>query len=328
MKKYIYIILLFSAMFQYGCQEADPDYISEFIIHPDFEIECIAAEPLVSVPVEMEMDQDGNMWVVELTGYMRDIDGSEENKPDGKIVMLTDQDGDGVMDTRTVILDSLMAPRALCLINDGLLYNDGELLKWSDKSGDESTHIVVDSHYVTGSNIEHQPNGLLYHVDNWIYSARSNTRYRFENNEWVTEITHFRGQWGLASDEIGRLIYNDNSNLIRGDVFLPRMLQNNPHLEINYSVGRRLTDINRVNPLQPTSVNRGYQSGVLDEKGALALRGRIKEVIVLSSGKNIHPDEVERHYEKIGLIKEVAVFAQEPAGRLMLARGSPARGKR
>ncbi len=267
-KRYLYTMISIGILLS-GCKSGDQEFTSEFIIHPGFEIECIASEPLVRVPVEMEMDADGNLWVVELTGYMRDIDGNEENKPDGKVVKLEDLDDDGIMDKRTVILDSLAAPRAICLINNGILYNDGKMLKWSDKDGHPDSHMVIDSHYVTGSNIEHQPNGLYYHIDNWVYSARSNTRYQFRNENWVKEITHFRGQWGISSDEAGRLIYNDNSNLIRGDALLPGMVLNNPYLEVNYSIGRLLTNVNRVIPLQPTSVNRGYQEGVLDEEGKL-----------------------------------------------------------
>ena len=264
------VLIVFSFLtLTMSCNNQSDDFISEFIIQPGFKIQCIASEPLVSVPVEMEMDDEGNLWVVELTGYMRDIDGNEENKPDGKVVMLKDEDKDGIMDKRTVILDSLAAPRAICLVNNGILYNDGKMLKWSDLEGNQESQMVVDSHYVTGSNIEHQPNGLFYHIDNWIYSARCNTRYQYRDGKWVKEITHFRGQWGIASDEFGRLVYNDNSNLIRGDAFLPGLVLNNPHLEINYSVGRLLTHINRVNPIQATSVNRGYQKGVLDEEGKL-----------------------------------------------------------
>ena len=36
--------------------------------------------------------------------------------------------------------------------------------------------------------------------------------------------------------------------------------------------------------------------GLLDRNGYLHLTGRIKEVIVLASGKNIYPEDVERRY--------------------------------
>lgn len=48
--------------------------------------------------------------------------------------------------------------------------------------------------------------------------------------------------------------------------------------------------------------------GFIDKKGYLFLTGRSKEVIVLSSGKNIYPEEIEAHYLKNPYIKEICVF--------------------
>jgi len=50
--------------------------------------------------------------------------------------------------------------------------------------------------------------------------------------------------------------------------------------------------------------DRGY----IDKDGYLFLTGRTKETIVLSSGVNINPEEIEIHYGKIRFIKEICVF--------------------
>ncbi len=47
--------------------------------------------------------------------------------------------------------------------------------------------------------------------------------------------------------------------------------------------------------------------GYMDDEGYLFITGRAKEVIVLSSGKNVYPEDVEREYLKIPLIKEICV---------------------
>jgi long-chain acyl-CoA synthetase len=47
--------------------------------------------------------------------------------------------------------------------------------------------------------------------------------------------------------------------------------------------------------------------GYMDKDGYLFLTGRLKEVIVLSSGKNVYPEDVEKQYLKIPLIKEICV---------------------
>jgi len=47
--------------------------------------------------------------------------------------------------------------------------------------------------------------------------------------------------------------------------------------------------------------------GYFDHAGNLILTGRKKEVIVLSSGKNVYPEEIEAHYQKSPFIKEICV---------------------
>jgi len=51
--------------------------------------------------------------------------------------------------------------------------------------------------------------------------------------------------------------------------------------------------------------------GYFDAGGNLFLTGRKKEVIVLSNGKNVYPEEVEAHYLKSPFIKELAVMGLE-----------------
>jgi long-chain acyl-CoA synthetase len=51
--------------------------------------------------------------------------------------------------------------------------------------------------------------------------------------------------------------------------------------------------------------------GYFDSKGNLFLTGRKKEVIVLSNGKNVYPEEIEAHYLKSPFIKEIAVMGLE-----------------
>lgn len=63
-----------------------------------------------------------------------------------------------------------------------------------------------------------------------------------------------------------------------------------------------------------------FQSGDLgkfDKDGHLYITGRAKDVIVLPSGKNVHPEDLEVHYLKSPLIAEICVIglADESEGR-------------
>ncbi|MCM8795394.1 MAG: AMP-binding protein [Candidatus Omnitrophica bacterium] len=51
--------------------------------------------------------------------------------------------------------------------------------------------------------------------------------------------------------------------------------------------------------------------GYLDKEGYLFLTGRTKEVIILSSGKTIFPEELEEYYQRSPYIKEICILGKE-----------------
>ena len=243
------------------------DALHSFRLEDGFTIQPVAAEPQVVVPVAMTFDRQGRMWVAEMTGYMPDTAGTGEEVPNGKIVILEDTNGDGRADTRTVFLDSLVLPRALAIVGNGLLVAEPPRLWYVEINNDKPGHkTLVDSLYTEGGNVEHQPNGLLRAMDNWIYSAKSSKRYRLENGKWRKEETHFRGQWGITQDSEGRLFYNNNSENLLGDYFSPGLGSNNPNQRRVEGYDENIVPDNRTYPIRPTpGVNRGYMKGVLDD---------------------------------------------------------------
>ncbi len=239
--------------------------LEEYQVEDGFRLEVVAAEPLLESPVAMDFDESGRLWVVELPGYMADIDGTDEDAPSGKIVILSDTDGDGKMDQRKIFLDGLVAPRALLLAYGGLLYASPPNLWFVEISQDQpGNKTLIDSTYVLGGNIEHQPNGLLMNIDNWIYSANSNNRYQKAGNQWLREQTLYRGQWGLSKDFSGRLFYNNNSNILQGDYVLPNSILHNPYQEVEATVRQQIVDDQRIYPRHAPFINRGYVDGELD----------------------------------------------------------------
>lgn len=237
-----------------------------------FEVKLVAAEPLVVAPVAMTFDDQGRSWVAEMDGYMPDTLGTGEEAPVGRIVILDDDNGDGKMDNRTVFLDSLVMPRALCLVGGGLLVAAPPNLWFYDIRDDRPVRkTLVDSTYAEGGNVEHQPNGLLRGLDNWIYSAKYDWRYRRSlDGTWRKEKTHFRGQWGISHDNWGRLYYNDNSSNLSGDYFSPGLGAGNPNQRRVAGYNETIVKDTRVYPIHPTTgVNRGYMDGILDSTGRL-----------------------------------------------------------
>ena len=57
----------------------------------------------------------------------------------------------------------------------------------------------------------------------------------------------------------------------------------------------------------------------IDEEGLLYITGRIKEVIVLSTGENVSPQEIESKFYAVDAIQDCMVFADEENGKEVLA---------
>lgn len=243
------------------------EIIGKMVIEDGFEVKLVAAEPLVSAPVAMQFDDNARMWVVEMVGYMPDTIGTGEDIPNGNVVILDDKNKDGVYDDRKVVIDSLVLPRAICLIENGILVAEPTNLWFYELKNDQVVKkTLVDPKYTEGGNVEHQPNGLLRAMDNWIYNAKSDKRYRRIGGKWVIEHTHFRGQWGICQDNYGRLYYNNNSQNLLGDYFPAGLGAWNKNQRGVAGYNEKSVANNKVYPLHPTpGVNRGYMKNVLDD---------------------------------------------------------------
>ncbi len=181
---------------------------------PGYRLEIVAAEPMIEEPVLIEWDARGRLYVAEMLTYMQDIDGNDELTPRSRVSRLEDTDGDGRMDKRTVFIDQLLLPRMVLALDDEIIVretNTFDLWSYRDTDGDG----VADQKSLwhkggpRGGNLEHQPSGLLWNIDNWIYTTYSRHRYRFTRGIVEREnLSHGSGQWGIAKDDIGKLYYS------------------------------------------------------------------------------------------------------------------------
>src|SRR5262249_7389839 len=86
---------------------------------PGFEVELVAAEPLVQSPIAFAWGADGKLWVVEMGDYPLGVDG--KGKPGGRVKYLEDTKGTGKYDKATVFLDKLPFPTAVMPWKKGVL---------------------------------------------------------------------------------------------------------------------------------------------------------------------------------------------------------------
>ena len=234
-----------------------------------YQIELVASEPLIEDPVALQFDGEGRLWVVEMRGYMQDIDRSGVNDPIGRVSVLEDTNGDGVIDKSTVFLDKLVLPRSVAIHPDGVLIAENKPLWFAqDIDGDlvADQKSLVDPNYAQDS-VEHSSNGLYRAMDNWIYNAKEGHRYHRNGDQWIRDETEARGQWGICQDDFGRLIYNYNHSQLHGDLVPPNTLTRNPNHEPSTGLSVGITSTNAVFPIRPNlASNRGYIPGALDDQ--------------------------------------------------------------
>lgn len=284
------------------------DELLTFQLSPDLQIQLVAAEPMVEDPVVIQFDEDGRLWVVEMRGFMPDIDGNGEGDPTGRISILEDENGDGAMDKSTIYIDSLIMPRSLAVVKGGaLIVEDYKLWMTQDTNGDlvADSKVLVDSTYGGTRLPEHSANGLWRGIDNWYYNARSTWRYKFDGEKIIRDTTEFRGQWGMSHDDQGRLYYNYNWSQLHADLVPPNYLSANKNHTPTSGIDHGLTLDRRVYPIRSNpAVNRGYIPGTLDEQG------RLREFTAACSPYVLRSTALGSEYYS-------NVFVCEPSGNLV-----------
>lgn len=145
-----------------------------------FDMQLIAAEPLVTDPVAITYDEDGRAYVCEMNDYPYTDKArhrhSQENPTDqaiGKVRLLTDTDGDGTFDKATVFADGLSWPTGAACWKGGIFVTatpDVWYLKDTNNDGVADIRQKV----LTGFkklNVQAVMNNPIWGLDHRIYVA-------------------------------------------------------------------------------------------------------------------------------------------------------------
>lgn len=243
--------------------------LSTLRVADGFRVELVACEPMVVAPVAMAFHPDGSLWVVQMPGYMSDIDGSREREPVGSIVRLRDRDGDGRMDERQVVLESLVLPRSIAFHRDGVLVIEPPHLLWvRDADGDgraESTTIVA-SGFAGLDSPEHAGNALTWCHDGSFVPSQHHAGFVPDGSGVVAFATPVEGQWGQAIDDFGRLLVTPNSDPLLIDLVPRWMASRTLGASTIPGVPQRVVEDLRTWPAHLTpGINRAYRAGMLQE---------------------------------------------------------------
>ena len=197
--------------------------IAAMELQPGYALETIVAEPFIAEPVVAVFDGNGRMYVAEMRTYMLDIEGSSKFEKTSRVSRHEDTNGDGQFDKHTVFADNLLLPRIVLPLKDTVVIgetNTLDLYEYRDIDGDgvSDERTLWYEGGPRGGNLEHQPSGLIWAMDNWLYATYNDFRLRYTPTGVIREeIPANRGQWGITQDNSGR-VWNVNAGLEVGPV--------------------------------------------------------------------------------------------------------------
>lgn len=277
---------------------------------PGFRIELVAAEPLVQDPISFAFDERSRLWVLEWPSYnwpLRDVlpGFAAEPAPVSRLVVLTDTDGDGRMDRRSVFAE-MEWPRGIQLVDGGVLvFSLPDVVFLRDMDGDDKadSREVVFGGLPIPVNPHTAPSSPSWTLDNWTYGLQVAERLRFSGGNRVAgPAGRMAGQWGMSHDDYGRLFFSYNQDHIRGSLVPNAYAHRNPNYDALAGVDVRIGQDNDVWPHAITpGVNRRAQ---LHDDGRL-------RVFTANSAPNVYRgDQFPEEYRG-------NVFVGESAGRLI-----------
>ncbi len=273
--------LLCLLIFFLVCCNQDSTLPPGFEVEPGFELQLVASEPLIKDPVDLEFNENGEALVLEMPGYPFEDQQS-------KIILLKDNNHDGVYDDHVVYAENLRLASSIMPYKKGVLVAAPPYLLYVKDTNDDNKADVVDtlmSGFSTG-NLQHNYNGLTYGIDNWIYAVNGGNsgkpywwgdsthvmdlrgqdfRFNLETNV-MERIGESSGGFGLGMDEVGHLYETHNLTHISHLVF-PERYQQDVKLPIESSLSN-ISDheedgLARIYPIgeQESRVNHPEQSG-------------------------------------------------------------------
>src|SRR5688572_20357080 len=258
---------------------APADAVKTFFMPPGYRVEVVASEPLVQDPVAIEWDPQGRLWVVEMPGFVPELQAPEPNlDPVGRVVVLEDTNRDGVMDKRTVFADGLALARSLKVLDRGVLVAEPpNVWLMRDTNGDlrmDTKDLVTNDFGRRDAHPEQNANEFFWALDNRMHSAISETYLRLKQGKFEVLPTLPRGEWGVTQDDAGRIYRNVNESAIHVDFVPTPYFARNPNLLRTRGSYEALRDeanaVNVVWPVRPNpGTNRAYQFGIDRPDGTL-----------------------------------------------------------
>ncbi len=269
-----------------------------FEVLDGFEVELVAAEPLVFDPIAFSFDAQGRLFVIEMRDY-----SEQETERLGSVALLTDRDRDGKYDTRSTFVDRLSWPTAIWPWRDGVLVAEPPRITWyrdtdGDGASDQSELWFEGFHR---NNIQGLANSFRWGVDGYIHGTSSTVgadlaqlmasgpNLTLRGRDFVIDPISKRlepenggGQHGMSFNRWGDKFVTSNSDHLQQVIEMDRWLSQHPTsvslppLRKSIAVDGPQAEVFRISPVEPWRIVRtrlrvsGVAPGIVEGGGRAA----------------------------------------------------------
>ncbi len=224
------------------------DALAKLKVPQGYKIELFATEqefPNLAKPMQMSFDSKGRLWVACMPSYPHYKPG--DTKPNDKIIILEDTNGDNKADKETVFADGLHLPLGFEIAKEGVYVSQGTNLKlFTDTNGDNKADKVEillsgfddhDTHHNSHA-FTVDPSGAIYSGEGVFLHTNVETSYgpvRATNGGFYRYAPQLKklertaqlsipNPWGIAFDDWGQPFFAETSSpdvrwMMPGSVF-------------------------------------------------------------------------------------------------------------
>ncbi len=278
-------------------------------LSPNLRIELVAAEPLVVDPVDMAFDEDGRLYVAEMIDYPFIATPGR-----GRIRILEDADGDGVMDRSEIFADGLSWPTSVAVCNGGVLVAAApSIYFFKDTDGDRKADVKQELFTGFGKqNVQALVNNIKWSIENRYVCASggnggkirsllkpeqaelsmSGRDFAFTPNGDCEALTG-GGQFGNTFDDFGRRFICSNSVQARHVVLEERYLKRNPYLPVASAVASIAADgdagpVFRTSPVEQWRIQRTQMRITGESPGLIEFGGKVAGYFTSATGITVY----------------------------------------
>lgn len=281
-----------------------------FEVAQGFQMQLVAAEPLVYDPIAAQFDELGQLYVCEMRDYpYKPAPGKD---PIGSVRLLRDTDGDGKFDEAHLFADKLLWAAGVVPWQGGVFVAAcPDIWYLKDTDGDHIADVrrKVFTGFGTG-NQQAMVNNLQFGLDHWIYGATAGnggmitkpddpsfkpipiTGRDFRFNPVTEEFEAITGtvQFGNTFDDWGNRFVCSESNPLRHVVLPDHYLARNPFLPSPpgiHNIAPSPVPIFRISPVERWRNIRTLRRLVKHERNA-ASAGASHYVVDAAAGVTIY----------------------------------------